>query len=62
MRSLLRTRLRRGLAFAGFAMAMLAVVSEDHRVGWGAIALLIASLLVRVLARRDPTVDEETKY
>jgi hypothetical protein len=57
MRSLVWTRLRRGLAFAGFATAMLAVVYEDHRLGWAAIALLTASLLVRVLARRDPTVD-----
>jgi hypothetical protein len=46
------TYLRLGLAFGGFAVALLAVAFEDERLGWGAIALLAASLLVRVIERR----------
>jgi hypothetical protein len=44
--------LRLGLAFGGFAVALLAVAFEDQRLGWGAIALLASSLLVRVIERR----------
>jgi hypothetical protein len=46
------TYLRLGLAFGGFAVALLAVAFEDQRLGWGAIALLVGSLLVRVIERR----------
>jgi hypothetical protein len=46
------TYLRLGLAFGGFAVALLAVAFEDERLGWGAIALLVGSLLVRVIERR----------
>ena len=46
------TYLRLGLAFGGFAVALLAVGFEDPRLGWGAIALLAGSLLVRVIERR----------
>lgn len=48
--------LRIGLALAGFAVALLAIALEDRRVGWGAIALLVGSLIVRLLQRRDPPV------
>lgn len=44
--------LRIGLALAGFAMAILAIALEDHRIGWAAIALLLGSLIVRLLQRR----------
>ena len=44
--------LRLGLAFGGFATALLAVAFEDQRLGWGAIVLLAGSLLVRVIERR----------
>ena len=44
--------LRIGLALAGFAMAVLAIALEDHRIGWAAIALLLGSLIVRLLQRR----------
>jgi len=40
------------LALAGFAVALLAVALEDRRLGWAAIALLIASLIVRLIQRR----------
>ena len=46
------TYLRLGLAFGGFAVALLAVAFEDERLGWAAIALLTGSLLVRVIERR----------
>ena len=50
--------LRRALALAGFAIAMLAVAYEDHRIGWVAIGLLAASLLLRLLRRRRGVADE----
>jgi hypothetical protein len=46
------TYLRLGLAFGGFAVALLAVAFEDQRFGWGAIVLLVGSLVVRVVERR----------
>lgn len=46
------TYLRRGLALAGFAAALLAITFEDHRIGWGAIALLAGSLLLRLIESR----------
>lgn len=45
-------RLRLGLALVGFAAALLAVSLGDERVGWAAIALLAASLIVRLLQQR----------
>lgn len=49
--------LRVTLALAGFAAAVAAVALDDRQVGWGAIALLLASLIVRVLQRgRDGSV------
>jgi hypothetical protein len=46
------TRLRIGLAIAGFAAAVVAVLLDQPRVVWGAIALLTGSLIVRLLQRR----------
>ena len=46
------TYLRVGLAIAGFAAAVLAVLLDQPRVVWGAIALLTGSLIVRLLQRR----------
>ena len=46
--------LRVGLALAGFVAAVAAVAAvalDDRQVGWGAIALLLGSLIVRVLQR-----------
>jgi hypothetical protein len=43
--------LRIGLAVAGFAVALPAVALGDRQLGWGAIALLIGSLIVRLLQR-----------
>ena len=46
------TRLRVGLALAGFTAALVAVVLDHPRLGWAAIALLTGSLIVRLLQRR----------
>ena len=52
-------RLRLGSALTGFVLAVLAVAVEDHRLGWGAIALLAGSLLIRVLTRRQQSSDDD---
>jgi len=43
--------LRVSLALAGFIAAVAAVALDDRQVGWGAIALLLGSLIVRVVQR-----------
>jgi hypothetical protein len=40
------------LALAGFVAAVLSIALEDRRLAWGAIALLIASLILRLLLRK----------
>jgi hypothetical protein len=51
------TRLRLGLGLAGLLLAALAVALDSPRAAWGAIALLAASLIVRLLARRGSKGD-----
>ena len=46
--------LRIGLALGGFVVAVLAIALENHRVGWAAIALLLGSLILRLIQRRRP--------
>jgi len=46
------SRLRLGLAVAGFAAAVLAVATEDLRIGWAAIGLLVGSLVLRLVQRK----------
>jgi Flp pilus assembly protein TadB len=46
-------RLRVGLALAGFVLALLGVAWNDHRIAWAAIALLAASLLIRLVLRKQ---------
>jgi hypothetical protein len=46
------TLLRLALALGGFAAALLEIALEDRRLGWAAIALLSASLVIRLLQRR----------
>ena len=41
--------LRLGLAVAGFTLAVLGVAADDIRLVWAAIALLLGSLLVRLI-------------
>jgi hypothetical protein len=45
-------RIRLGLSLTGMVVAVLAIMLNDRRLVWGAIALLAASLLLRVVARR----------
>ena len=45
-------RLRLVLSLAGMVVAVLAIMREDRRMVWGAMALLAASLLLRLLAGR----------
>ena len=44
--------IRLALSLAGMVLAVIAIMLNDRRVVWGAIALLAASLLLRVGARR----------
>jgi hypothetical protein len=47
-------RLRLGLGLAGMAVALLAVALNDGRLGWAAIALLVAALIVRFARQGQP--------
>jgi hypothetical protein len=51
MADFLWARVRRGLALLGFALAVLAVATEEHRLAWAAIAALVLSLILRLLDR-----------
>ena len=48
-------RIRIGLAVAGFVLALLSVALDDHRLAWAAIAVLAASLLIRLVRPRPGT-------
>ncbi len=45
-------RIRLALSLTGMVLAVLAIMLNDRRVVWGAIALLGASLLLRLVAGR----------
>jgi len=44
--------LRLGLALCGFALALLGVAVDDVRLVWAAIAVLLGSLLLRLILRK----------
>jgi hypothetical protein len=46
------THLRLGLAFLGFALALLSIAFDSHEFAWGAIGVLAASFLLRLIGRR----------
>jgi hypothetical protein len=49
-------RVRLGLSLSGMVVAVVAIMLNDRRIVWGAIVLLAASLLLRLVARhRRPT-------
>ena len=50
-------RLRIGFAVTGFVLALLSVALDDLRLGWAAIAVLLASLLIRLLVARGAHPD-----
>jgi Flp pilus assembly protein TadB len=41
-----------GFAIAGFALALLSIALDDHRLAWAAIVLLAVSLLIRLVRRK----------
>jgi hypothetical protein len=45
-------QLRLGFALAGFVVALLSVALNDRRLAWAAIALLIVSLILRLILRK----------
>jgi hypothetical protein len=45
-------RVRLALSLTGMVVAVVAVMRNDRRLVWGAIGLLAASLLLRLMARR----------
>ena len=45
-------QVRLGLSISGMVVAVVAIMLDDRRIVWGAIALLAASLLLRVVAGR----------
>jgi hypothetical protein len=45
-------RLRVVCAIAGLLAGVLSVALDDHRLAWGAIALLAMSLIFRILVRQ----------
>ena len=46
------SHLRMGLALCGFVLAVLGVAMDDVRLVWGAIAVLLASLILRLILRK----------
>jgi hypothetical protein len=56
------TRLRIGLALAGFLAALLAVSLQDERIGWAGIALLSGSLIVRVVQKQYSQKDIDAPH
>ncbi len=45
-------RVRLALSLGGMVLAVIAIMLEDRRVVWGAIALIAVSLLLRIVGRR----------
>lgn len=48
---------RLGLAIAGFLVAVLSVALDNRQMAWGAIALLILSLILRILSGKPEDQD-----
>jgi hypothetical protein len=45
-------QVRLGLSLSGMVVAVVAIILDDRRIVWGAVALLAASLLLRLMAGR----------
>lgn len=45
-------RLRLGFALIGFVLALLSVALNDIRLGWAAIAVLLISVIARLILRK----------
>lgn len=46
------SQLRIAAALAGFVAALLSVALDDKRLAWAAIALLVVSLIIRLILRK----------
>ena len=44
---------RLGLALAGFVAALVSIALDSRQIGWAAIALLIGSLILRILSGKQ---------
>jgi hypothetical protein len=44
-------RVRLALSLSGMVLAVIAIMTNDRRVVWGAVALLAASLILRLFQR-----------
>jgi hypothetical protein len=53
-------RLRLGFALFGFVLALLSLALDDVRLGWAAIAVLLASLIARVILRKRASGNSKT--
>jgi hypothetical protein len=53
------TRVRLFLSLTGMVVAVLAVMRNDRRLVWSAIALLAASLILRLVQRRRGRGDRQ---
>jgi Flp pilus assembly protein TadB len=51
--------LRLGLAVCGFVLALLGVALDDIRLVWGAIAVLLGSLILRLILRKRANRNSE---
>jgi hypothetical protein len=47
-------QIRLGLSLTGMVVAIVAIMRNDRRIVWGAIVLLAASLLLRLVTRNRP--------
>ena len=47
-------QIRLGLSLTGMVVAIVAIMWNDRRIVWGAIVLLAASLLLRLVTRNRP--------
>ena len=54
--------LRIGLAWAGFIVAFVSVALDNRRIAWGAMALLIGSLICRILVRKRENSDSRSVH
>jgi Flp pilus assembly protein TadB len=55
------SRIRLVLSLTGMVVAVLAIMLNDRRLVWGAIAVLGASLLLRLVVRRRTPDDKGEK-
>ncbi|HEY4101520.1 MAG TPA: hypothetical protein VGM20_11670 [Gemmatimonadales bacterium] len=55
------SRVRLAAAFAGVALAVLAIARDDRRIAWAAIAVLAIAVALRIVARARRAPNEEQR-